>query len=180
MPAFQVQAGGTAVEQCDARGPHSLVFGPNDRSDGLQSLAPIVFTGGGSAPVTGGLGQFASLLLDSVERLSQAGAPTKSIATHRCSDVALDRLWGTVLQILSQKDASYQYFFFTGQRGEFVSRLRGLRASASPTQLARFEISDADLELISADTTTVPGRFAVVLLSAPLTVLAYLVIWGLP
>ena len=77
MPAFQVQAGGTAVEQCDARGPHSLVFGPNDRSDGLQFLAPLVFTGGGAAPVTGGLGQFASLLLDSVARLSQAGAPNK-------------------------------------------------------------------------------------------------------
>ena len=63
--------------------------------------------------------------------------------------------------MLSLEPPAAQHLLFYGQRGEFVSRLRGLRARASPAQLALFEISDADLEPISAD-TTVPSRFAVV------------------
>ena len=151
MPAFEAAGAGSAVDVRDARGDHPLVFGQDDRGDGLQALAPSVFTGGGAVPVRGDLGQFASLLLDSLARLSRAGAPTKSLATHRCSDVALDRLWSTALQILDVKPAPEKFFFFTGQRGEFIGRLRDLRASATPAQLARFEISDADLESISCD-----------------------------
>ena len=151
MPAFEAAGAGNAIATRAARGDHPLVFGQDDRGDGLLSLSPSVFTGGGAVPVRADLGQFASLLLDSVARLSRAGAPTKTLATHRCSDVALDRLWSTALQILDGKPPPEKFFFFTGQRGEFIGRLRNLRASATPAQLARFEISDADLEPISCD-----------------------------
>ena len=95
MPAFQVvPAGGSAVDQCDARGPHLLVFGPDDSADGLKSLAPMIFTG---SPVVSDYGQFGSLVFDSLARLSMAGAPTKTLASHRCSDTAMHRIWATAL-----------------------------------------------------------------------------------
>ena len=159
MPAFQVvPAGGSAVDQCDARGPHLLVFGPDDSADGLKSLAPMIFTG---SPVVSDYGQFGSLVFDSVARLSMAGAPAKTLASHRCSDTAVHRIWATALQILARREPSERFFFFTGQRGQFISRLRGLRAHASPTELADFEITDADLEPISGD-NSVPPRCAIV------------------
>ena len=74
MPAFQVYAG-TATEQRDARGPHDLVFGPDEEADQLNTLAPGIFAGGGGHPVMCAYGQFASLLLTSAVRLTDAGAP---------------------------------------------------------------------------------------------------------
>ena len=111
MPAFEAAGAGNAIATRAARGDHPLVFGQDDRGDGLLSLSPSVFTGGGAVPVRADLGQFASLLLDSVARLSRAGAPTKTLATHRCSDVALDRLWSTALQILDGKPPPEKFFF---------------------------------------------------------------------
>ena len=151
MVAFQAVAG-TAFQVRDGRGPHSLVFGPNDKGDDLQSMAPGVFLGGGAHPVTVTYGQFASMLLEPLARLSLAGSLHKSFATHRCSDSSLDRLWSTALEILAGLSLPDQQIF-GGQRGEFLAHLSGLRALATPAQLLRFEITDADLEPVTADST---------------------------
>ena len=100
MVLFRAYAGNAAVVR-DARGAHDLCFGADDRGDDLHGMAPGIFVGGGATPVSCTYGQFASLLLASVARLSPAGALTKTFATHRCSDAALARLWSTALEILA-------------------------------------------------------------------------------
>jgi len=149
MVLFQAFTG-TVTGVRDARGAHDLVFGANDRAGDLHSMAPGIFVGGGTAPVSCTYGQFASLLLGSVARLSPAGALNKTFATHRCSDAALGRLWSTALEVLVSLSLGDQQIF-DGQRGEFLAQLSHLRTRASAAQLARLEISDSDLEPITTD-----------------------------
>ena len=116
------------------------------------SLAPGVFVGGGAHPVTVTYGQFASMLLEPVARLSLAGSLNKSFATHRCSDSSLGRLWSTALEIrgwpVAGRPAVLRWAAWRVPR----SAERPSRSRYVP-QLLRFEITDADLEPVTADST---------------------------
>ena len=156
MPSFEVKTG-TVPEQRDARGAHPLLFGSDDDADKLQALAPGVFTGGGSRAVRCDYGQFAALLLDSIARLSTALPPVagKRLGTHKVGDLALHRLWATARGVLARRPTSEQLaFWLQPQRGAFVQALKGLRLHATPAELLAFELTDADLELVSMDATT--------------------------
>ena len=96
--------------------------------------APQVFTLDGAGNATCDYGQMSSLLLITVARLSEAGAPTKKFCEWRLSIVALSRLWDTCLEIISRRtEAELTALRLsasdspTGQRGGLVVALRALR-----------------------------------------------------
>ena len=150
-------ATGTPVEQRDARGEHSIIIPAADKAEALSKMAPQVFVLLPSGEAVCDYGQFVSLLFASVARLSPAGAPLKSFGTHRLSIGGVGRLWATILEIISQRSESELATLRLpstarggGQRGEFIAALRALRNFATPLQLSRFELTDADFEDISA------------------------------
>ena len=132
MPSFGVHAG-TPTEIRDARGPHNLTMGADDKGEELRTLAPGVFAGGGGAPVFSPYGQFAALLLDSVVRVPAVGGPNpgRLLGLYRCSDTAFARWWSTALGIVERMEAVPQDRFWGSlQRGKFIEALRIATISA--------------------------------------------------
>ena len=158
MVLHYATAQGTPVQQRDARGEHRITVPSSCKAASFVRRAPQVFTLDGAGNATCDYGQLSSLLLVSVARLSEAGAPTKRYCEWRLSIVALSRLWDTCLDIISrQSEAELVALRLaasdspTGQRGGLITALRALRSKhASAAQLAAFIVSDGDFERIDA------------------------------
>ena len=158
MVLHYATAQGTPVQQRDARGEHRITVPSSCKAASFVRRAPQVFTLDGAGNATCDYGQMSSLLLVSVARLSEAGAPTKRYCEWRLSIVALSRLWDTCLDIISrQSEAELVALRLaasdspTGQRGGLITALRALRSKhPSAAQLAAFIVSDGDFERIDA------------------------------
>ena len=96
-------AGGTPVQQRDARLAHRIVIPAADKAAGLANMAPQVFSLDAAGNATCDFGQITSLMLATVASLPQAGYPTKAFKHWRIKVEAISRLWTTCLQIVSQR-----------------------------------------------------------------------------
>ena len=156
-------AGGTPVQQRDARLAHRIVIPAADKAAGLANMAPQVFSLDAAGNATGDFGQITSLMLATVASLPQAGYPTKAFKHWRIKVEAISRLWTTCLQIVSQRTDDELAALrlppngTSRQRGENIGALRTLRAKyANAAQLASFEIKETDFERIDAGDKCAP------------------------
>ena len=85
-------AGGTPVQQRDARLAHRIVIPAADKAAGLAKMAPQVFSLDAAGDATCDIGQITSLLLASVASLPPAGYPAKTFKHWRIKVEAISRL----------------------------------------------------------------------------------------
>ena len=156
-------AGGTPVQQRDARLAHRIVISAADKAAGLAKMAPQVFSQDAAGDATCDIGQMTSLLLASVASLPPAGYPAKTLKHWRIKVEAISRLWTTCLTIVSQRTDDQLAALHLSpngtsrQRGEVIGALHTLRTKhASAAQLAAFEIKETDFERIDAGDQCAP------------------------